>query len=93
MKLKDNTNSIAVDASLSLYPNGAIDIEVFFGTASEPSHTSVMTLEALVENLMESLTAGSTNKLASYHKEDADHLVKTLENLVKHTKKRVKELS
>lgn len=86
-------NAIEIDATPFLFPDGGIEVDVFFGSACEPSYTEKVHLTDLIDQELESFISPSTNKIAYYHTDEVKALIKSLKRAVKHAEKRVKKLS
>lgn len=86
-------NTIAIDATSFLCPDGNVEIEVFLGPVSEPSYTEKAHLIDLVDDTLESLMSPKTNKIPEYHADDVKALIRSLKRAVKYAEKRVEKLS
>jgi hypothetical protein len=86
-------NTIEIDATPFLYPDGDIEVEVFFGRACEPSYTEKVSLIDMIDRELESFISPRTLKIDKCHTDDTKNLIKNLKRAVKHAKKRVEELS
>ena len=85
---------IDFDASVSIEPNAKVLMHVYMGEgACEPVLEDGEHLTDLIDNLFEAYIIPGTNKIADYHIEDAEMLIKELKVAVKHSKRRLKELS
>ena len=89
MKIK----TLQVDACLSIESNGTINTHVYMGEGScEPVVEDGEPLTDLIDSLLEAYVVPGTNKIADYHYDECDELVKQLKHAVKYAKKRIKEL-
>lgn len=86
-------NTIEIEATPFLYPDGGIEVDVFFGRACEASYTEKVYLIDLIDQELESMICPSMNKIADHHTDDVKALIKSLKRAVKYAEKRVEELS
>ena len=91
---------IEIDADPWLTSDGDIEVNVYFGEACEPNHTSKVSLKELVDRELESYIIdvipgdGDTKsgKIAEYHTEDVKRLLESLRELYYYAGNRAEEL-
>lgn len=91
--MSKNTSYIEIDATPFLFPDGGIEVDVFFGTACEPSYTEKVHLNDLIDRELESFICPRSLKIAEYHTDDVKALIESLKRAVKYAEKRVEKLS
>ena len=86
--------SIEIDVGVDIDEKSNITAYVYAGEGScEPVLGEFYSLQTLIESLLQAYIIPGEGKIAPYHLEESEQLVKSLKAATKYAKKRIKELS